>query len=479
MTRVHERAPRVSVVIPTFNSAPFVRATVESILEQTYTDLELVVVDDGSTDGTDEIVASYAGDARLRLHRQANLGHLMRWEASNNRTWTLARGELVARLDGDDVAAPERLARQVAAFDADPRIGLVHTAGTGIDAAGRPLGPMFALPLSYDTRSQLRTVLAANVVAHPTVMVRRALLAEVEAYAGGWASDYDLWLRLARATRFRFLPEALVAYRVHAGGTSSTAAGAERSVLEGVAARTRARVGLAIAELVPELPPGPGALALAAAHVELAHHLLAVGGPPNAALALDELDRAQAVLDHPLIGVAAVAATLVAGDDDELHRRVARLEATAPGVLAQVRAELGPLPQVHGRMLWPDLGATPPEWSDDHVDAYGTPVGQVTFRWKGEDALRPVVAAYLERFRADDPVRLVLDLGPDVDAAMAQVAAALDGLEGVAEGAALELADGSRDTPGAIDLDRVEGGPVDVLDRVRRWMLFSDARRLR
>jgi GT2 family glycosyltransferase len=474
-----ERVPRVSVVVPTFNSAPFVRATIESILEQTFDDLELVVVDDGSSDGTDRIVEGYLGDERVRLLRQANLGHLVRWELSNNRLWALTRGELVARLDGDDVAAPDRLARQVAAIDADRRVGLVHTAGVRIDEHGRPQGPLFGLPAPYDTRTQLRTLLAANVVAHPTVLVRRALLARVEAYAGGWASDYDLWLRLARATRFRFLPEPLVAYRVHGGGTSSTGAGAERSVAEGVATRSRLRARLTIGELVPELPPGAGVPGTLAAHVELARHLLALGGPPNAPLALAELDQALGLAPHPLVGVAAVTAALVGGDDDELRRRVAWVEAAAPGALAAARAQLGPVPEVGGAAVWPDLGTEPPEWGAGHVDALGAAVGRMTLRWRppvdDPAALRTVVGAYLARFGPADPVRLVLHLDAPAEEALAVLGAALGDLEGLGEGAALELADPGDDAaaPGALD---VGGGPdpLSVLDRARRWLTFAD-----
>src|SRR5487761_652260 len=106
------RHPRVSVTIPCYNSAPFIRETIGSVLRQTYTDFEVVVVDDGSSDGTFDIVSAI-GDARIRVERQENQG----LGRTRNRLLKLSRGDLIAFLDHDDLWLPRKLEVQVTAFD--------------------------------------------------------------------------------------------------------------------------------------------------------------------------------------------------------------------------------------------------------------------------------------------------------------------------------------------------------------------------
>src|SRR4029077_17839079 len=114
--------PAVSVLMGVWNGAPRVREAVGSVLGQTLVDLELIVVDDGSADGTPAILDSF-GDSRLRIERRARGG----LTSALNRALALARAPLLARLDADDVALPERLARQVAYLDAHPDGGLLWT----------------------------------------------------------------------------------------------------------------------------------------------------------------------------------------------------------------------------------------------------------------------------------------------------------------------------------------------------------------
>src|SRR5215813_11586080 len=126
------RAPAVSVLMSARDAAPYVRGAVESVLAQTAGDLELIVIDDGSSDATPEILASF-GDSRLRVERRAGAG-LTR---ALNRALDLARAPLVARLDADDVALPERLGRQRQYLDAHPDVGLLGTWARELDPAGR------------------------------------------------------------------------------------------------------------------------------------------------------------------------------------------------------------------------------------------------------------------------------------------------------------------------------------------------------
>src|SRR2546430_5343490 len=130
MTRVS--VPAVSVLMPVYNGAPWVRDAVASVLAQTAGDLELIAIDDGSTDGTRDLLAGVK-DRRLRVTRQARAG----LTPALNRALAVARAPLVARLDADDVARPERLRRPRAVLDAHPGVRLLGTRARAIDAEGR------------------------------------------------------------------------------------------------------------------------------------------------------------------------------------------------------------------------------------------------------------------------------------------------------------------------------------------------------
>jgi glycosyltransferase involved in cell wall biosynthesis len=208
------RAPAVSVVLAVRDGAAWVTAAVGSILGQTDGDHELIVVDDGSTDATADLLAGI-GDPRLRVVRQEAAG-LTR---TLNRALGLARADLVARLDADDLALPERLARQRAFLAAHPDVGLLGTAAREVDAAGRPVGEVRP---PVDDAAIRRALIRNNPFVHSSVMARRALLAS----AGGYdehvtvAQDYDLWMRLAPRTRLANLAEVLVVRRLLASRVS-------------------------------------------------------------------------------------------------------------------------------------------------------------------------------------------------------------------------------------------------------------------
>jgi glycosyltransferase involved in cell wall biosynthesis len=210
------KTPRVSVVMSAYNEERYLGAAVESLLGQTFRDFELIVVDDGSSDRTPEILASY-GDPRLRVFRQTNQG----LTASLSCGVALARGGYIARMDADDVAYPERLARQVGFLDANPGVGLLGTAFDEIDGEGRVVGRR-----RYPTGdAALRRILIRhNPFFHSSVMMRREPLETVGGYQATAESflveDYDLWFRLARVTRLATLPEALTARRYHGENVS-------------------------------------------------------------------------------------------------------------------------------------------------------------------------------------------------------------------------------------------------------------------
>jgi len=208
--------PKVSVLMPVYNGERYVREALESILAQTFTDYEFIIVDDGSTDGTPFILAEYARqDPRIvLLTNGANRGLV----ATLNRGLEAARGQYIARMDADDVSLPERLARQVAYLDQHPEVGVLGTNVAYIDSEGRFLNggrPKDPQPLSPTLLQWL--LLWRCAIYHPTVMLRRSILAETGlAYDPAFrhAEDRDLWTRLAPYTLIASLPEVLVYYRV-------------------------------------------------------------------------------------------------------------------------------------------------------------------------------------------------------------------------------------------------------------------------
>jgi glycosyltransferase involved in cell wall biosynthesis len=197
------------------DGVPWVREAVASVLGQTADDLELIVIDDGSRDGTADLLAAIA-DPRLRVERAARAG----LTASLSRALALARAPLVARLDADDVALPSRLARQREFLEAHVDVGLLGTGVREVDAAGKEVA--VRIPPADD--AALRAALIRrNPFVHSAVMARRALVER----AGGYdesvpvAQDYDLWMRLARLTRLASLPEVLVVRRLLPGRVSA------------------------------------------------------------------------------------------------------------------------------------------------------------------------------------------------------------------------------------------------------------------
>lgn len=207
--------PLVSVLMSVRDAEQWVAQAVESVLRQTIQDFEFLVVDDGSTDRTG-IILDELGDPRLRVIHQAQAG-LTR---SLNHALRLATAPLVARMDADDVALPERLARQLAFLDAHPEVGLLGTGWHEISPAGEILRTNRP---PRDDRAIRRALIRANPFAHSSVVMRRQALEAAGLYDERFpvAQDYELWLRMSRVTRMANLPEPLVLRRLTPGRVSS------------------------------------------------------------------------------------------------------------------------------------------------------------------------------------------------------------------------------------------------------------------
>ena len=219
---VHDRAAaaptatvRVSVVMPFCDAGRFIAEAVESVLGQTYRDLELLAIDDGSTDDGAAIVAAIAQrDPRVRLIAEGKRGFV----PSLNRGLELARGEYIARMDADDVCLPDRLARQVAFLDSHPDVGVV---GGQILALleGVTLTPPWWIDNPLDHEAIVRSLRSRNSIYHPTSLLRKSAVDAVGGYRPAFTvvQDYDLWMRLADRVRLANLPDRVLNYRFHEG----------------------------------------------------------------------------------------------------------------------------------------------------------------------------------------------------------------------------------------------------------------------
>ncbi len=190
--------PRVSVVIPTYNRAALLKQAIDSVLAQTYTDYEIIIVDDGSTDEMADLVDRYvAGPGRVRYYYQNNRGR----SAARNAGIRLAVGEFIAFLDSDDLFLPRKLEMQVAALSNQPEYGMAFSNAISIDERGNVLssGPLFRAQLSGMIYPELLFI-RGTMIMTPTVMIRARILNQVGSFDENLSmcEDLDLWRRIAR-----------------------------------------------------------------------------------------------------------------------------------------------------------------------------------------------------------------------------------------------------------------------------------------
>jgi hypothetical protein len=208
-------APLVSVVMPVHNGQAFLAQAIESVLSQTYVPIELIAVDDGSTDRSADILAGC--EPRIRVVRQAKSGV----SAARNAGIDRSGGEYIAFLDQDDWWSPEKVASQVNVFQSNDRIGLVHTAVAYYDdTLGRQVGPQDpeARPEQM-TGDCYESLLLGNPLVNSSVIVRRSALDRVGGLdlniRGNTVQDYDLWLRIAKDYGLGYVSDRLTVFRLH------------------------------------------------------------------------------------------------------------------------------------------------------------------------------------------------------------------------------------------------------------------------
>ena len=199
-------SPLVSVILPTFDRMPWLQSSLQSVLEQTYSNLEIIVVDDGSTDSTPEFLASTPRN--VRCFRQENQGVA----AARNLGLQHVRGELIAFQDSDDIWHPHRLERGIAQLAGHPDIGLTCAGSRLVDVDGNELGKRWKPIQSGNVTEEL---FGDCFVTMPTVLVRKSVtdLAGMFDTTLRVNSDYEYWLRISLLTRFAGIDEALVDVR--------------------------------------------------------------------------------------------------------------------------------------------------------------------------------------------------------------------------------------------------------------------------
>ena len=231
-----------SVVLPAYNGERFLRPAIDSVLAQTLTDFELIVVDDGSSDRTPEILAEYAAkDSRVRVHRHpVNLG----FRQALNTACRLAQGEVIATMGHDDISLPRRLERQVNFFARCPTVGAVGSSVQVIDELGNPQQVK-----QYPENPALVawSMLFFSAIAHPAMTVRRDCLNLDEAYPAGClggTEDYAVASRMSLTAGLANIDEVLVLYRSWPGNMTSTRWAAQEEGAVRIAGSLAASVGL-------------------------------------------------------------------------------------------------------------------------------------------------------------------------------------------------------------------------------------------
>jgi glycosyltransferase involved in cell wall biosynthesis len=211
-------SPKVSVVMTCYKYAQYLPYAVDSVLGQTYPNVELIMVNDGSPDNTDEVMQRYLGDPRVKYIKQPNSGQTV---AKNNGI-RAATGEFIAFLDADDIWHREKLARQMPLF-AKPEVGVVYSTMEFIDDAGEKV-PYQASPLSKPRSGRITEALFVdNIVPFSAAVARRECFEKVGLMDDTlkMAIDWDLWLRMSVHYAFDFVDEPLMLYRVGHPGQMS------------------------------------------------------------------------------------------------------------------------------------------------------------------------------------------------------------------------------------------------------------------
>jgi glycosyltransferase involved in cell wall biosynthesis len=207
--------PTISVIMPAYNAAGYIAQAIESILKQTFSDFEFIIIDDGSQDETLAVVERYSGiDRRILPIHWVHIGIAR----SLNMMLEGASGTFIARMDADDIAMPERLARQLEYLKDHPECAVVGTRVLCVDPDNVPICELFNVT-EHDRIDCRHMEFRGSAIAHPSVLMRRGVIEDLGGYRVDTepAEDIDLWLRIAERAHLANLPNVLMHYRLHEG----------------------------------------------------------------------------------------------------------------------------------------------------------------------------------------------------------------------------------------------------------------------
>lgn len=208
-------APKISVLMTVYNSEKFLAEAISSVLQQTFSDFELVILDDCSKDSSWSIIERFAQqDARIRpIKNEQNLGGC----ENLNKGLRLLRGEYMARHDNDDWSYPDRLQKQFDFLEEHPEVGIIGGSIEIIDVSGKKIGKRIYNLSDNDVRKK---IFRYSPFAHPLVMMRKSILDQVGCYYDASfapADDYELWFRIGKVAKFANISDVLLKYRVVPG----------------------------------------------------------------------------------------------------------------------------------------------------------------------------------------------------------------------------------------------------------------------
>lgn len=214
MSQEKNISPSVTVLMSVYNAERYLAEAIESILNQTFKDFEFLIINDGSSDKSEQVIKSFV-DSRIRLISRANKG----LTASLNEGIAKARGKYIARQDADDLSIPTRLEREFKVMESDPKIGMVGSNYTIIDEEGHSL--VTTKVFTHPDDLALAEILS-NQFGHGSVMMRKSVLDKVGTYDPkvGYVEDYDLFVRISRVARIANIKEPLYFWRRSPGGVS-------------------------------------------------------------------------------------------------------------------------------------------------------------------------------------------------------------------------------------------------------------------
>lgn len=243
----------ISVIIPVYNGQQYIKSAIDSILSQTLKNFELIIIDDGSSDGTPEIITKYAKhDSRIIFKSRDNVGMV----ATMKELEEMAACRYVARMDADDIAMPNRLLMQKKFLDTNPEFVLVGSQIIQIDSKNNKIGRP-NLPTSHDEILNgllLKPDSTPVPIIHPTVMIRRSSLLSVGGYDPSLTAseDRDLWLKLSSIGKLANLPETLLHYRRHFASFTSTRSDESRQLRKQVILNYYYRNNLPLPNLIED-----------------------------------------------------------------------------------------------------------------------------------------------------------------------------------------------------------------------------------